>query len=223
MFMDKTFGVQVREEREKRGLSQAELATLANTTQQSIDRIERDAVARSRSAPEVAAALGIQFPLGVEARNHARAQANQPMEPRGELVGGNDLPIFASVRGGAIDDSILVSPEPIDYVKRPEPLARAKNGYGLYVVGDSMEPAYRQGDLALIHPNLPPKAGDEVVVCSTDVDGEHYAVIKLLTKVTAEKWHLKQYNPGPDEPAEFTLDRREWPTCHLVVGNYRRR
>ena len=122
-----------------------------------------------------------------------------------------------------MEDSVLVSPDPIDYVKRPEPLARAKNGYGLYIVGDSMEPAFRQGDLALIHPNLPPKAGDEVVVCSIDVDGEHYAVIKLLTKITADRWHLRQYNPGPGEPRDFTLDRKEWPICHLVVGSYRRR
>lgn len=221
--MEKTFGQIVREEREKLGISQEALAERAGTTQKTIDRVERNVTKRSPSGPAIAAALGIEFPLGIAARSQAQLQAEQQTIDRADLVGVNDLPIFASVRGGAIDDSILVSPEPIDYVKRPEPLAKAKNGYGLYVVGDSMEPAYRQGDLALIHPNVPPKAGDEVVVCSTDVDGEHYAVIKLLVKVTGEKWHLKQYNPGPDEPAEFTLDRREWPVCHLVVGNYRRR
>ena len=119
--MDKSFGQIVREKREERGLSQAELATLANTTQQSIDRIERDAVSRSRSAPEVAAALGIAFPLGTTAVRTAVEQAQQETIPRAELVGVNDLPIYVSVRAGSIDDSILVSPEPIDYVKRPEP------------------------------------------------------------------------------------------------------
>lgn len=251
--MEKTFGQQVRERREELGLSQAQLAEIANTTQQSIDRIERDAVERSRSGPAVAVALGIPLPhMSVAASapymkalsEHGGARMvlqrrsdgvvetayepiRFPVESQAvsgsDLVGPSDLPIYASVRGGAIDDSVLVSPEPIDYVKRPEPLARAKNGYGLYIVGDSMEPAFRQGDLALIHPNIPPKAGDEVVVCSQDVNGEHYAIIKLLTKVTATTWHLKQYNPGPGEPAEFTLDRGEWPICHLVVGSYRKR
>lgn len=221
--MTNEFGIAVREEREKRGWSQQHLADLAHTTQASIDRIERGAVGRSRSAPEVAAVLDIPFPLGTTSQQGAVNQAQQDPIPREQLVGGNDLPIYASVRGGAIDDSILVSPEPIDYVKRPEPLAKAKNGYGIYVVGDSMEPAYRQGDLALIHPNLPARAGDEVVICSLDSNGEYYAVIKLLTRVTADKWHLRQYNPPPGEPADFTLDRTEWPTCHLVVGNYRRR
>ncbi|WP_083846093.1 S24 family peptidase [Sinorhizobium sojae] len=220
--MENTFGQMVREERERRGLSQVQLAEMAHTTQQSIDRIERDAVSRSRSAPEVAAVLGIPFPLSAGSQQAAAAQATKVV-PKADLVGGVDLPIYASVRGGAVDDSLLVSPEPIDYVKRPEPLARAKNGYGLYVVGDSMEPAFRQGDLALIHPNIPPTAGDEVVVCSIDVNGDHYAVLKQLTKVTAEKWHLKQYNPPHGEPAEFTLDRKEWPVCHLVVGSYRKR
>lgn len=251
--MEKTFGQQVRERREELGLTQVQLAEIAHTTQQSIDRIERDAVERSRSAPAVALALGIPLPnLGIVARGFAEEQSpyasnvrltlqkrrdgametafepyENPLERHvvqgAQLVGGKDLPIYASVRGGAMDDSVLVSSDPIDYVKRPEPLARAKNGYGLYVIGDSMEPAYRQGDLALIHPNIPPTAGNEVVVCSQDKDGEHYAVLKLLVKATPTHWHLKQYNPPPGEPVEFTLERKEWPVCHVVVGNYRKR
>lgn len=201
-------------------MSQEDLAKNAGTSQGTIDKIENNRSQRSKFLPAVFNVLGISLDL---LTTDAAAQAAQPMVPKTELVGNADLPIYAAVRAGAIDDSILVSPEPIDYVKRPEPLARAKNGYGLYIVGSSMEPAYRQGDLALIHPNMPPKAGDEVVICSTDTNGEHYAVLKLLTKVTAEKWHLRQYNPGPDEPAEFILDRKEWPICHLVVGTYRRR
>lgn len=221
--MEKTFGDMVRDERERQGLSQQELAGLANTTQASIDRIERNVVERSRSAPEVAAALGIAFPLSKKSKGLATTQAVTAPVDKGALVGVPDLPIYTAVRAGAIDDSVLVNPDPIDYVKRPEPLAKAKNGYGLYILGDSMFPAYKHGDLALIHPNLPATAGDEVVVCSQDVNGEHYAVIKLLVRATADKWHLKQYNPPEGEPAEFTLDRREWPICHLVVGNYRKR
>ncbi len=210
----------VKERRDALGMSQEELAAQAGTSQGTIDKIENDRSLRSKFLPAVFNVLGLPLEL---LTNDAAKQAAQAIVPRDSLVGGADLPIYTAVRAGAIDDSILVSPDPIDYVKRPEPLARATKGYGLYVIGDSMEPAFRQGDLALVHPNVPPKAGDEVVVCSIDTDGEHYAVIKLLTKVTADKWHLRQYNPGPGEPAEFTLDRREWPTCHLVVGNYRRR
>lgn len=225
----------VKQRREELGLSQEKLAELAGTSQATIDKIENERSLRSKFLPEIFTVLGLpieqlishgQLRTGravVMDGQHRLTAVKDETIPASALVGVADLPIYASVRGGAIDDSVLVSPEPIDYVKRPEPLARAKNGYGLYIVGTSMEPAFRQGDLALIHPNLPPKAGDEVVVCSVDIHGEHYAIIKLLTKVTAEKWHLKQYNPAPDEPEEFTLDRNEWPTCHLVVGTYRRR
>jgi SOS-response transcriptional repressor LexA len=152
-----------------------------------------------------------------------RAYINVDPIPAERLVSAPDLPIYASVRGGKYDESRVVTSEPIDFVKRPEPLAKARNGYGLYVMGDSMEPAFRQGDLALIHPNIPPKPGDEVVVCSQDKDGEHYALIKLLIGVTPTSWRLKQYNPAPGEPDVFTLDREEWPVCHLVVGSYRKR
>lgn len=224
----------VKQGREELGLSQEALAQMVQTSQATIDKIENNRSSRSRFLPQIFSVLGLPIEALVAQGElktgthivvdgqHRLSAINGPIEGKG-LVGVADLPIYVSVRAGAIDDSVMVSPEPIDYVKRPEPLARAKNGYGLYIVGDSMEPAFRQGDLALVHPNAPAKPGDEVVVCSVDVNGEHYAVIKLLTKVTADYWHLKQYNPGPGEPAEFTLDRKEWPTCHLVVGSYRRR
>lgn len=221
--MDKTFGQTVREEREKRGLSQIELADLAHTTQQSIDRIERDVVQRSRSAPEVALALGIPFPLSTQSQAQSMQLAAQPTLPAKALVGVADLPIYASVVGGSVDDAMTVTAEIIDYVKRPEPLSNAKNGYGLYVIGTSMVPVYRPGDLALVHPNLPASAGDDVIICGQTEHGEHYAMIKHLVKATPTKWLLRQHNPAEGESAEFELDRAEWPVCHTVVGVYRKR
>ncbi|MBB3313669.1 SOS-response transcriptional repressor LexA [Rhizobium sp. BK196] len=237
--MDKSFGQIVRAERERRGLSQVELAQLTNTTQQSIDRIERDVVARSRSAPEVAAFLEIPFPFSGQSTmpdavirrtlpdgtiDTQIVQIKNPSPiPRENLIGLPDLPIYSAVRGGSWSDSVVVSSDPIDYVKRPEPLARAKNGYGLYVLGDSMVPAFRNGDLALVHPNLPYSAGDEVIISTHDHHGEHYAILKQLVRATADTWHLRQYNPPDGEPAEFSLPREKWPTCHLVVGAYRKR
>ena len=231
-----TVAQMVKRRRDELGWSQERLAESVGTSQATIDKIENGRSVRSRFLPEIFTVMGLPIEALVEqnalkagrafvidGQHKVAAVPNESLVPGSSLVGVADLPIYTAVRAGAIDDSILVSPEPIDYVKRPEPLARAKNGYGLYIVGTSMEPAFRQGDLALVHPNMPPKAGDEVVVCSIDTNGEHYAVIKLLTKVTADKWHLKQYNPGDDEPEEFTLDRMEWPICHLVVGSYRRR
>lgn len=231
----------VKQRREELGISQEKLAEAVGTSQATIDKIENQRSRQSRFLPQIFRVLQLPLELLTVSRampvipdvivtddqgrvSHVELKHNATGKVHGtQLVGEADLPIYSAVRGGSFTDSVLVSPEAIDYVKRPEPLAKARNGYGIYVVGDSMEPAFRQGDLALVHPNLPPKPGDEVVICSLDGNGEFYAVIKQLVRVTADNWVLRQYNPQPGEPAEFSLDRKEWPTCHLVVGNYRRR
>jgi phage repressor protein C with HTH and peptisase S24 domain len=236
--MEPTIAELVKKRREELEMSQHLLAKAAGTSQATIDKIENGRSQNSRFLPHVFDALDLPLELLVPARGSGRThepdfvmmdgqQRLMAIEaksiPGSQLVGDADLPIYSAVRGGSFGDAVVFSHEAIDYVKRPEPLRKARNGYGLYVVGESMEPAYRQGDLALIHPNLPPKAGDDVVVCSVDKNGEFSAVIKQLRRTTAEKWHLHQYNPPPGEEADFTLDRDTWPICHLVVGNYRRR
>ena len=58
-----------------------------------------------------------------------------------------DLPVYASAEGGA---GIIITSEPIDFIRRPEPLLSVRDGYACYVIGDSMSPAYEQGDLLLV-------------------------------------------------------------------------
>lgn len=52
-------GLKIREAREARGWSQAELAAKAGTYQQMVDRIESGAVQRSKLVPAIKAALGL--------------------------------------------------------------------------------------------------------------------------------------------------------------------
>lgn len=54
-------GAAIRAKREALGWSQAKLAELAGTSQQTIDRIERGATEHSRAIPRVMDALGIEF------------------------------------------------------------------------------------------------------------------------------------------------------------------
>lgn len=221
--MENEIGETIRRAREANGWSQEVLAEKAGTKQQTVQRIESGQVRASRALPGIFAALGLQLPVAAQIHVSSSAQAAQPMVPGASLVGAADLPIYASVVGGSVDDAMTVTAEIIDYVKRPEPLANAKNGYGLYVIGTSMVPVYRPGDLALVHPNLPAAAGDDVIICGLTELGEHYAMIKHLVRATPTKWRLRQYNPAEGESEEFELDRAEWPVCHTVVGVYRKR
>lgn len=149
----------------------------------------------------------------------ARATAFQPqLIPGSELVSSNrDLPIYAAAKGG--DGHVIVTFEPIDYMKRPAVLENVKGGYGLLITGDSMVPAYRPGETALINPNLPPARDTDVVLYHTNGTNESEAIIKRLVGINDREWSLEQYNPM----LQFTEFRAEWPICHRVVGKYNTR
>jgi phage repressor protein C with HTH and peptisase S24 domain len=107
-----------------------------------------------------------------------------------------------------------LSDQPVDWLARPEPLARVLGGYGLIVIDDSMAPEFRAGSIALVHPHLPPIAGGSCVFFSHGV-----ATLRHLRQVTNDSWHVQQWNPKKD----FILKRSEWPVCHVTVGSYSRR
>jgi len=127
-----------------------------------------------------------------------------------------DLPVYASAEGGG--GAIIITSEPIDYVRRPEPLLSVRDGYGCYVIGDSMSPAYEQGDLLLVHPGRPVRPGDDCVFVRDQGDGTQQALVKRLLRSTTEKWRVRQFNPAKD----FDLDRSQWQKVQLIVGKYSR-
>lgn len=152
----------------------------------------------------------------------AKADAFVPIiTPGTDLVGARDFPIYAAAEGGK--GHMIVTFEEIERVKRPAILEGVKNAYGLLVSGDSMKPAYRHGDMALVHPGLPPQRGEDVVLFDHPLteleDGQAEAIIKHLVGWTSTEWQLEQYNP----PREWSELKANWPTCHRVVGSYKRR
>ncbi|MDE2362280.1 MAG: helix-turn-helix transcriptional regulator [Hyphomicrobiales bacterium] len=69
------------------------------------------------------------------------------------------------------------------------------NAYALEISGDSMVPAYRDGDRVIVSPGAPVRRGDRVVVKTTA--GEVLA--KELKRQTAKTVELKSLNPDhPD-------------------------
>ncbi len=207
-------GSRIRQAREALGLSQQQLAERAGTTQQTIMRIESGQTGHSRATPAVLRALGLETD-----------QTNTPdikLEPAklvsGEqLVGERDLPVYSSAQGG--DGALILSTDPIEWVKRPAPLANVKGGYGIYIIGDSMVPRFNPSEIALVHPHRPFKSGMDVVLYRGDVS-EHHAIVKHLRRATQDKWLLTQWNPAEGESRDFELDRAEWTVCHVIVGSY---
>jgi phage repressor protein C with HTH and peptisase S24 domain len=143
-------------------------------------------------------------------------------EPPGRRAAGDtparDLPVYGAAQGGAAG-AMLVSSDPIQWVGRPDPLLTVGAGYGVYVVGESMIPAYEQGDIALVHPALPPRRGSDVILTRQDPDGTLHVLVKRLVGWTDEAWRVRQYNPE----REFDLPRAQWREVQTIVGKYNAR
>lgn len=204
-------------------MSQAELSRrLTAELGRSIDRAAVNKMTTGRRGIDGEEVLAIERILDHPAPREAVPQPSLPLVrtpaiPGRDLVGGVDLPVYAAARGG--DGHIIVTFDPVEFVKRPAPLAHVKEGYGLLVTGESMVPAYRPGDTALVNPRLPPERDQDVILYHTPPDGEAEATIKRLVGFNDRDWSLEQYNPATN----FTLARPEWPICHRVVGKYSRR
>lgn len=227
----------IREWRKVRGLTQAQLAEAVGLTETSINRIENgkqrltetNLAAIARALDCAPGALYNDPPEGTRAlREDEAGQVGSISikKPRTQadglvttgLVGDRvDLPIYASAQGGK--KGMVISYDPIDWVKRPEPLFNVDSGFGMYVVGESMEPAYRQGDMILVHPNRPANPGDDVLVVKKDGSEEYEALIKTLLSANGDDIRLKQYNPAD----EFTVPKTEIHAIYLIVGKYHRR
>ncbi len=91
--------------------------------------------------------------------------------------------------GGYFDDGgfpVGAGWEEIDFPAVADPHA-----YALEIAGDSMSPAYRDGDRVIVSPAAPVRRGDRVVVKTTS--GEILA--KELKRQTAKTIELKSLNP----------------------------
>lgn len=136
--------------------------------------------------------------------------------PRDLAYSKKDLPVYASAEGG--DGEVIISHDPIDWVARPDKLARTSNAYALYVINDSMFPALKPGHILEINPNKPPKPGNYVVVVLRDKDdllaGERRCMVKEFVRRTPDSIFLHQYNPD----RTFDIPTTDVESMQLVSG-----
>ncbi len=130
------------------------------------------------------------------------------------VFGDRDLPVFGTAQGGS--GALIVTDMAVDYVVRPAPLLRVRDGYGMIVTGDSMSPKVENGDTILVNPHLPPRNGDTCVFRCHQDDGTVLVIVKKLRRYNDDHWYVSQHNPAKD----FTLKRSEWQICHVTVGSY---
>lgn len=129
------------------------------------------------------------------------------------------IPVYASMFNDRTGMSISL--EIVELIPRPKPLYRVKGGFGVYVVGDTMAPAYCHGDLLLVRSGKIANPGDDVLIIMKD-SKEHgvwiHAYIKKFVAMEKDRLRLRQWSPEGDvelSPSQFSF-------MHPVVGVYRK-
>ena len=85
------------------------------------------------------------------------------------------------------------------------PSVNDEHAYALEISGDSMKPAYRDGDIIVVSPGAPIRRGDRVVVKTAE--GE--VMVKELRRRTPKSIELQSLNPNhPDRT--FAAHEVEW-------------
>ena len=120
------------------------------------------------------------------------------------------IPVRSAARGGG-EQEMFLEDGPIDYRPCPCFVAHVRDAYAIYVVGESMVPMYRPGQILYVNPHKPLMAGRGVVVTKVN----KAVLIKELVRETGRALVLREYQPII---REFRVDRDEIFEAHGVVG-----
>jgi phage repressor protein C with HTH and peptisase S24 domain len=184
---------------ERAGLSPSGLARRAGldpTTFNKSKRITADGRERWPSTESVAKAL---------------AATNASIETFVQLIGDGvrsvqSVPLLGFAQAGAggyFDDSGFPAGKGWDEIALPSP--NDEHAYALEISGDSMRPAYRDGDIIVVSPGMPIRRGDRVVVRTSG--GE--VMVKELKRRTAKTLELQSLNPAHADRV-LAADDVEW-------------
>lgn len=98
-----------------------------------------------------------------------------------------------------VEETLFEPTETIRYVTRPPSLAGSKDAYAIYFQGDSMEPRFQPGEMAVADPSRPPHIGDDVIVqlFAEDMPEEIRSIlVKRLVRRSTSYVELAQFNPA---------------------------
>jgi phage repressor protein C with HTH and peptisase S24 domain len=171
----------------------AKKSGLDPTTFNKSKRITPDGRARWPSTESVAKALGatgVSFDTFVSLISDASGAAkSMPL-----------LALAEAGNGAHFDDSGLPAGKGWDEIGFPA--VADEHAYALEISGDSMAPAYRDGDIIIVSPAAPVRRGDRIVLKTRK--GE--VMVSELKRQSAKQVELKSLNPDHPERTVPTSD-----------------
>lgn len=172
------------------------LSDLAAFLKTSVDFLTRDEPAQASFLPPPAAPPP---PVGQQSTSEALEKP--------------DIPVWASAAAGDAEGSMIITSEPIDYIRRSERMMNVKDPWAFHIIGDSMLERLAQGDQVVINPAMPLLPMTDCVFVHHAQDGQHYALVKRLLRASGDTWRVRQLNPARD----FELSRRKWSKAYRIA------
>jgi phage repressor protein C with HTH and peptisase S24 domain len=224
--MIKALPNRIRAFRERAGLSMQALAERAGTSAPQINKLEKgDRKLTVDWMIRLGRALGVDPKdlMVIEPQDSAPFEAGGS-GPRKHFdlpaslnaaaleFGQPDLPILGRAQGGS--SGVLMIPteqRAVDWTYRPPHLRGVSDAFAVFAYDDSMHPMYKNGQTLWVHPHLPVKPGDGVLIIKRSDE----ALIKELVRRTATEVALRQYRPREEE---FTLAQDDIRVIYRVVG-----
>lgn len=223
MYGMSTLGDAIRAGRKARGMTQEQLGEQFGISKSAVNMWES-----GKNVPDLRKLGKLIHILGLDpavatglAEAHAEAASSggdttgiagrSPLLTMPAPLGRPDLPVWASAQAGD-DGAIVLTPDPIDYIRRSDRMAGVRDAYAFYVIGASMSPAIEHGDQVVVNPHLPARPGNDCVFVHQGPEGM-LALIKRLVRPGAEQWKVRQFNPN----REFELSRKKWSKAHVVT------
>lgn len=128
------------------------------------------------------------------------------------------IPLYGQTEAGP-NGKFVMNGMRITDVFCPPGLENVASAYAVRVFGTSMEPRFKAGETVWLNPELPVRAGDDVVVqLKPEADGDELAsYIKEFRSKSAKVVRLWQHNPDEGESHELVFDADDVFSIHKVV------
>jgi phage repressor protein C with HTH and peptisase S24 domain len=154
-------------------------------------------------------------PAAVNIQPSVRLRPATIAKPSSAGLSRSKIKVLGMVECGP-DGWALWNGDTVDWIDRPANLIGVPDAYAVYIVGDSMEPRYFQGEVAHVNPHKPLTIGAFVVMQMVPPQdgGAPRAFLKRLIKRSGNKFVFEQYNPHKT----FNLTREQIHSMHRVVG-----
>lgn len=224
-----TLGQRLRYARERKGLTQAVLATQSGTSQQAVNMAEQGKAKRPRALHEMATILGVSIDWLLSGRE-AGGMGQAGLLPAGQVSeraavpmdGGQpslrDLPVvmLSTTRHAGVyrrQDGVA------DYVERPPQLRGIDRAFAVPVQDSMMAPRYELGDMLLVHPGKTPRVGDNVCVQMAPAAGQEGDML-LAHIAESDERRLKVRFLSDSVSVPFELYRSRITMIGKIIGLY---